>query len=419
MCTRCVWPCACPCALSAGGRERFHGTRVGRPAALEPVGWGTPSPHSPRAAERPEGLTPPLGPSRRAVSACSREGGRPPFFCGSGEFRDRSSAGTALLETRDSGRRHRPEAPTERLPATRGAHLRRSLSERERRCPDGRGGDSPGPDQEAGVHARSRVTLKRLTERRVGESGPVPWRAVGGMTGALTGIGFPRPALRWRVVDRGSPPWSNAVKVAESCWLNCRCQHGQRALLSRPDRRAAGRTATAPRPNDSRCLLGTVRLRCGRPGTTVPTRPCPPARRVTHPVLLHRRVAGARAPVRRVTRRGPSPASSLRRATPASRHVPCPGGTPAPTEPPASRLTPGRTGPPRTVGGQREGIRRPVQRTSVAAWAYDGAAPRTGGGSNLGGTTGAAVPPERGWSHRAVAMWVARFPAATSVSCAR
>ena len=40
-----VWPCARPCALVRPSGERFHGCCVGRPAVLDPVGWGTPPPH--------------------------------------------------------------------------------------------------------------------------------------------------------------------------------------------------------------------------------------------------------------------------------------------------------------------------------------------------------------------------------------
>jgi len=39
--------------------------RVGRPAALDPVGWGTPSPHSPRVAGRSGRRSPSPGPQRR------------------------------------------------------------------------------------------------------------------------------------------------------------------------------------------------------------------------------------------------------------------------------------------------------------------------------------------------------------------
>lgn len=49
-------------ALFSGHRgERFHGTCVGRPAVLDPVGWGTPPPTSPRAADRSGRRTPPPG----------------------------------------------------------------------------------------------------------------------------------------------------------------------------------------------------------------------------------------------------------------------------------------------------------------------------------------------------------------------
>lgn len=56
----------CGCApvralFSGHRRERFHGTCVGRPAVLDPVGWGTPPPTSPRAADRSGGRTPPPG----------------------------------------------------------------------------------------------------------------------------------------------------------------------------------------------------------------------------------------------------------------------------------------------------------------------------------------------------------------------
>lgn len=50
-----VWPCACPCALLRPRVERFDGPCVGRPAVLDPVGWGTPPPTSPRAADGPGG----------------------------------------------------------------------------------------------------------------------------------------------------------------------------------------------------------------------------------------------------------------------------------------------------------------------------------------------------------------------------
>lgn len=60
-CAPVVWPCARPCALLRPPRERFHGWCVGRPAVLDPVGWGTPPPTSPRAADRSGRRTPPPG----------------------------------------------------------------------------------------------------------------------------------------------------------------------------------------------------------------------------------------------------------------------------------------------------------------------------------------------------------------------
>src|SRR5690348_9086657 len=56
-----VWLCARPCALLRPPGERFHGSCVGRPAVLDPVGWGTPPPTSPRAADRSGRRTPPPG----------------------------------------------------------------------------------------------------------------------------------------------------------------------------------------------------------------------------------------------------------------------------------------------------------------------------------------------------------------------
>lgn len=50
-----VWPCARPCALLRPSGERFHGSCVGRPAVLDPVGWGTPPPPSPRRRTGPGG----------------------------------------------------------------------------------------------------------------------------------------------------------------------------------------------------------------------------------------------------------------------------------------------------------------------------------------------------------------------------
>ena len=64
MCSGYVCPCARSCALAARFRGRFHGFCVGRPAALDPVGWGIPSPHSPRVTVRSGGRSPPPGPSR-------------------------------------------------------------------------------------------------------------------------------------------------------------------------------------------------------------------------------------------------------------------------------------------------------------------------------------------------------------------
>lgn len=79
MCSGYVCPCARPCALAARYRERFHVFCVGRPAALDPVGWGIPSPHSPRVTVRSGGRSPPPGPSRRAVTGrpCHRLTQRP------------------------------------------------------------------------------------------------------------------------------------------------------------------------------------------------------------------------------------------------------------------------------------------------------------------------------------------------------
>lgn len=65
MCSGYVCPCARSCALAARLGERFHGFCVGRPAALDPVGWGIPSPHSPRVTVRSGGRSPPPGPSRK------------------------------------------------------------------------------------------------------------------------------------------------------------------------------------------------------------------------------------------------------------------------------------------------------------------------------------------------------------------
>lgn len=47
-----VWPCARPCALVRPFRRRLHGCCVGRPTALDSVGWGTLPPHSPQAVDR-------------------------------------------------------------------------------------------------------------------------------------------------------------------------------------------------------------------------------------------------------------------------------------------------------------------------------------------------------------------------------
>lgn len=60
-CAPVVWPCARPCALLRPPGERFHGWCVGRPAVLDPVGWGTPPPTSPRAADRSGRRTLPPG----------------------------------------------------------------------------------------------------------------------------------------------------------------------------------------------------------------------------------------------------------------------------------------------------------------------------------------------------------------------
>ena len=49
-------------ALFSGHRgSRFHGSCVGRPAVLDTVGWGTPPPTSPRAADRSGRRAPPPG----------------------------------------------------------------------------------------------------------------------------------------------------------------------------------------------------------------------------------------------------------------------------------------------------------------------------------------------------------------------
>src|SRR3954452_3949651 len=56
-----VWQCARPCALLRPPVERFDGWCVGRPAVLDPVGWGTPPPTSPRAADRSGRRHPPPG----------------------------------------------------------------------------------------------------------------------------------------------------------------------------------------------------------------------------------------------------------------------------------------------------------------------------------------------------------------------
>ena len=56
-----VWPCARQCALLRPSQKRFHGSCVGRPAVLDPVGWGTPPPTSPRAADRSGRRAPPPG----------------------------------------------------------------------------------------------------------------------------------------------------------------------------------------------------------------------------------------------------------------------------------------------------------------------------------------------------------------------
>lgn len=69
MCSGYVLPCARACALAGLVRERFHETCVGRPAALDPVGWGTPPPHSPRVAVRSGRRVPPPGLSHVAGRA--------------------------------------------------------------------------------------------------------------------------------------------------------------------------------------------------------------------------------------------------------------------------------------------------------------------------------------------------------------
>lgn len=62
-----VWPCARPCAVVRPSRERFHGCCVGRPTALDSVGWGTLPPHSPQAADRSGRRTAPPGPCAEPV----------------------------------------------------------------------------------------------------------------------------------------------------------------------------------------------------------------------------------------------------------------------------------------------------------------------------------------------------------------
>ncbi len=65
-----VWPCARPCALLRPHRERFHGRCVGRPAVLDPVGWGNTAAYIPAGGGPVRGCASPPGP--RAAGRCAK-----------------------------------------------------------------------------------------------------------------------------------------------------------------------------------------------------------------------------------------------------------------------------------------------------------------------------------------------------------
>lgn len=65
-----VWPCARPCALARPRRERLHGCCVGRPAALDAVGWGN------TVASFPAGGGPVRGAGHASRTVCGAGAGR-------------------------------------------------------------------------------------------------------------------------------------------------------------------------------------------------------------------------------------------------------------------------------------------------------------------------------------------------------
>lgn len=78
--------------FSGHARSRFHGSCVGRPAVLDPVGWGTPPPTSPRAADRSGRRTPPPGLCVCSAlrRACTERARACPRFANLAENRPRS-----------------------------------------------------------------------------------------------------------------------------------------------------------------------------------------------------------------------------------------------------------------------------------------------------------------------------------------
>lgn len=97
MCSGYVCPCARPCALAARFRERLHVFCVGWPAALDPVGWGIPSPHFPAGDGPVRGAQP-------ASRTVARTGRRPDAGRSSRRLTPRLMASTGLSGT-DFGRK--------------------------------------------------------------------------------------------------------------------------------------------------------------------------------------------------------------------------------------------------------------------------------------------------------------------------
>lgn len=156
MCSGYVCPCARSCALAARFGGRFHGFCVGRPAALDPVGWGIPSPHSPRVTVRSGGRSPPPGPSRGTGAGPSvrRSTSRPKVSTGlyGTEF-GRKSTGDDFTPPHT---RSRLGGHTGGLPGP----MRRSARARRRGVPPGRSARpsaASAPPRTARPHRRARA----------------------------------------------------------------------------------------------------------------------------------------------------------------------------------------------------------------------------------------------------------------------